>query len=175
VFTSKIPFSQDSAIISPQLNASITASNRLIVDPQALAGPSSTATARNIPTTASFNKVSVIRLNWANYTGLTTFNCNEIILPQVTDPNVAAGQIITLVVDAAVTAAVPGVELKLSTTNLDLAYTAVKFNSVAAASFTTPVLAQANDPRIRQAAITLYADNNGWRILSSVGTTVVIS
>ena len=165
IFVSKIPFSQDSSIISPQLNAALT-TNSLIVDPQTLSTPTSTSTSRQIPTTTSFNKVSVIRLNWENYTGLTTFNCNEIILPPV-GGNVAAGQIITLLVDKPVTAAVSGVDLTLSTTNLDSSYTSVKFNS-------DPTIT-ANDVRIRQAAITLYADSTGWRILNSVGFTVVIS
>ena len=172
-FTSKIPFSQDSAIISPQLNASVTASNRLIVDPQTLTAPSSTATARNIPTTASFKKVSVIRLNWSTYTNVGTNNCNEIILPSISDANVAQGQIITLIVDAVPTTSTAGISFSLGLNTLDSTpgtYTSVKFNDAGA---TIPVLN--NDPRIRQAAITLYADNTGWRILSSVGVTVVIS
>jgi hypothetical protein len=165
VFISKIPFSQDSAIISPQLNAALT-TNNLIVDPQTLSFPTPTSAARQIPTTTSFNKVSVIRLNWENYTGLTTFNCNEIILPPVTDPYVAAGQIITVLVDKPVTAVV-SIDLGVNILNLDSAYTSVKFNN-------DPTIT-ANDARIRQAAITFYADSQGWRILNSVGFTVVIS
>ena len=166
IFTSSIPFSQDSSMISPQLNAGLT-TNSLIIDTQALTSPTSTSTTRIITTTNIFQKVSVIRLSWANYTGTGSNNCNAIDLPAVSDANVKAGQIITLLVDAPAPLGTTGVDLELSVTNLDSAYTAVKFNS-------DPTVA-ADDTRIRQAAITLYADNTGWRILNSVGVTVVIS
>jgi hypothetical protein len=166
IFTSSIPFSQDSSMISPQLNAGL-ATNSLIIDTQALTSPTSTSTTRIITTTNIFQKVSVIRLSWANYTGTGSNNCNAIDLPAVSDANVKAGQIITLLVDAPAPLGTTGVDLELSVTNLDSAYTAVKFNS-------DPTVA-ADDTRIRQAAITLYADNTGWRILNSVGVTVVIS
>jgi hypothetical protein len=166
IFTSSIPFSQDSSMISPQLNAGLT-TNSLIIDTQALTSPTSTSTTRIITTTNIFQKVSVIRLSWANYTGTGSNNCIAIDLPAVSDANVKAGQIITLLVDAPAPLGTTGVDLELSVTNLDSAYTAVKFNS-------DPTVA-ADDTRIRQAAITLYADNTGWRILNSVGVTVVIS
>ena len=166
IFTSSIPFSQDSAIISPQLNAGLT-TNSLVIDTQALTSPTSTSTTRLITTTTSFPKVSVIRLSWANFTGAGSNNCTAIDLPPVSDGNVKAGQIITLLVDAPAPLGTTAVNLELSVTNLDAAYSSVKFNN-------DPVVA-ADDARIRQAAITLYADSTGWRILNSVGATVVIS
>lgn len=166
IFTSSIPFSQDSSMISPQLNAGLS-TNSLIIDTQALTSPTSTSTTRIITTTNTFQKVSVIRLSWLNYTGTGSNNCNAIDLPAVSDANVKAGQIITLLVDAPAPSGTTGVDLELSVTNLDTAYSSVKFNS-------DPSVA-ADDARIRQAAITLYADNTGWRILNSVGVTVVIS
>lgn len=166
IFTSSIPFSQDSSIISPQLNAGLT-TNSLVIDTQALTAPTTTSVTRNITTTTSFPKVSVIRLSWANYTGAGSNNCTAVNLPAVSDANVKAGQIITLLVDAPAPSGTTGVDLELSVANLDSAYTAVKFNS-------DPTIA-ADDLTIRQAAITLYADSTGWRILNSVGVTVVIS
>ena len=166
IFTSSIPFSQDSALISPQLNAGLT-TNSLVIDTQALTAPTTTSATRIITTTTSFPKVSVIRLSWANFTGAGSNNCTAVDLPAVSDGNVKAGQIITLLVDAPAPTGTTGVDLELSVTNLDSAYTSVKFNN-------DPSVA-ADDTRIRQAAITLYADNTGWRILNSVGVTVVIS
>jgi hypothetical protein len=166
IFTSSIPFQQDSSIISPQLNAGLT-TNSLVVDTQALTAPTTTSVTRNIPTTTSFPKVSVIRLSWLNFTNTGTNNCTTVQLPIVTDANVKAGQIITLLVDAVPVTSTAGIDFELSTTNLDASYTSVKFNN-------DPTVLN-NDPRIRQAAITLYADLTGWRILNSVGVTVVIS
>jgi hypothetical protein len=166
IFTSSIPFSQDASMINLQLNAGLT-TNSLVVDTQALTSPTSTSATRIITTTTTFPKVSVIRLSWANYTGSGTNNCTAIDLPAVSDANVKAGQIITLLVDAPAPLGTSGIDLELSVTNLDSAYTSVKFNSFS--SF------QADNTAIRQAAITLYADTTGWRILNSVGTTVVIS
>ena len=51
IFTSTIPHSHDGSIISPQLYAS-NASNSLAIDPQTLTTPTTTSTARNIPTTS---------------------------------------------------------------------------------------------------------------------------
>ena len=169
IITSSIPFSQDSAMISPQLNASLT-TNSLVIDTQSLTAPTSTSVTRNIPTTTTFSKVSVIRLSWASYTGLTTNNCTTVNLPAVSDPNVKKGQIITLIVDNAAPLGTTGINLSLAITNLDASYTSVKFND-----YVGPPAVQADDVRIRQAAITLYADSTGWRILNSVGVTVVIS
>jgi hypothetical protein len=167
IFTSSIPFQQDSSIISPQLNANNTGSNRLLINTQALTSPTTTSPTRNITTTTSFPKVSVIRLSWAAYTGTGSNNCTAVSLPSVSDANVKAGQIITILVDAAAPLGTTGIDLELDTTNLDSAYTSVMFNS--------NTTFEADDAAIRQAAITLYADSTGWRILSSVGTTVVIS
>jgi hypothetical protein len=120
IFTSSIPFQQDSSIISPQLNAGL-ATNSLVINTQALTSPTTTSTTRNITTTASFPKVSVIRLSWASYTGTGSNNCTAVSLPSVSDANVKAGQIITILVDAAAPLGTTGIDLELDTTNLDSA------------------------------------------------------
>lgn len=164
LFSSSIPFSQDAALISPQFNASAT-SNSLVINPQSLTSPSTTAIARNISTTSSFNKVSVIRLNWSTYTGASTTNCNTIILPAVTDPNVAAGQIITILVDNAAPSGT-SINFAIDPSTLDgTTYTHVYFNGNTG---------DADSVTIRQTAITLIADNNGWRILHAVGLADIL-
>lgn len=168
IFTSTIPVSVDASLINQQFyNGTGGGVNGLNIDTQALTAPTTTSTTRNITTTTSFPKVSVIRLSWLNFTNTGTNNCTTVQLPAVSDANVKKGQIITLLVDAVPVASTAGIDFELSTTNLDSSYTDVKFN-------TDPTVLN-NDPRIRQAAITLYADSTGWRILNSVGVTVVIS
>lgn len=164
--TASIPFDVNAAFSSPQFYASAT-SNSLVIDPQSLSTPSNTSTTRNIVTTAAFPKTGVIRLNWSTYTGATTFNCNSIVLPAVTDPNVTQGQILTVMVDNPAPSGTTGVDLSIDVTNLDSSYTSVKFN-------TDPSVA-ADDSRLRQAVITFVADTNGWRILHAVGATVTIA
>jgi hypothetical protein len=152
-------------VISPQLYAAST-SNSLVIDPQTLTTPTTSSTSRNITTTTSFKKTSVIRLDWSNYTGGGTSNCDTIILPSVTDVNVGNGQIITLLIDAAAPAGTSK-SFALDTSTLDgagavgTAYElGVVFNGAAG---------DADAGIMRQTAITLYADDNGWRILHTVG------
>lgn len=170
IFTSSIPHQHDGSVISPQLYANL-ASNSLAIDPQTLTTPTTTSATRTITTTNTFKKVSVIRLNWSNYTGTGTANCMSIQLPPVTDPNVGNGQIITILIDNPAPATT-SVSFTLDTTTLDggsgagAAYPlGVKFNA-------TP--GDADDIKMRQTAITLYADDNGWRILHTVGLATII-
>lgn len=170
IFTSTIPHSHDGSVISPQLYAAST-SNSLVIDPQTLTSPTTTSTSRNITTTSSFKKTSVIRLDWSNYTGSSTTNCDTIILPSVTDANVGNGQIITLIIDAAAPAAT-SISFALDASTLDgagasgTAYeNGVVFNA-------TPGDADAGT--MRQTAITLFADDNGWRILHTVGLAAIL-
>ena len=161
-----IPFALNAAISSPQYYASAS-SNSLVINPQTLSNPTSTSAARQIDATSSFSKTNVIRLDWSTYTGLTTNNCNTIILPAVTNTFVTNGQIITVIVDNAAPTGITGVDLQISTTNLDASYTSVKFND-------SPSY-EATDAKLRQAIITLIADSAGWRILHAIGATVVIA
>jgi hypothetical protein len=171
IFTSTIPVSVDASLINQQFYNGLGGGvNGLNIDTQALTAPTTTSVTRNITTTTSFPKVSVIRLSWLNFTNTGTNNCTAVQLPAVSDANVKKGQIITLLVDAVPVASTAAIDFELSTTNLDSSYASVKFNDSGAV---VPVLN--NDTRIRQAAITLYADSTGWRILNSVGVTVVIS
>jgi len=170
IFTSTVPHSHDGSVISPQLYASAT-SNSLVIDPQTLTLPTSTSTTRTITTTTSFKKVSVIRLDWSTYTGSGSANCDTIILPSVTDPNVGNGQIITLIIDAAAPAGT-SINFKLDNSTLDGAGAAgtayvngVDFNATAG---------DADSGTMRQTAITLYADASGWRILHTVGLAAIL-
>jgi hypothetical protein len=164
--TASIPFDVNAAFSSPQFYASAT-SNSLVIDPQTLTTPTTTSTTRNIVTTSTFPKTSVIRLNWSNYTGATTFNCDSIILPAVTDPNVTQGQILTVMVDNPAPSGTTGIDLSIDVTNLDSSYSSITFN-------TDPGV-PADDARLRQAVITFVADTNGWRVLHAVGATVTIA
>jgi hypothetical protein len=164
IFSSAIPLSLDSAIISPQFYAAI-ASNSLVIDPQTLTIPATTASTRRIPTTASFKKVSVI------FTGAGTNNCYIVELPAVSDSNVGQGQIITVLVDVPAPTSTTGYDFAIATgvgTTTDPTYTSVLFNDSGAG-------VEGDDSRLRQAAITFFADDSGWRILHAVGATVVIS
>lgn len=169
IFTSAIPHSHDGSVISPQLYAAST-SNSLVIDPQALTQPTSTNAARNITTTSSFKKVSVIRLDWSNYTGSGTANCDTIILPTVTDVNVGNGQIITLLIDAAAPAGT-SISFALDSSTLDGAGAAGTAYENGVVFNATP--GDADSGTMRQTAITLYADDNGWRILHTVGLAAI--
>ena len=166
-FTSSIPVSQNAANINPQFYETASL-NTLFINPQTLTTPSSTSTARNIVATTSFNKVNTIRLDWSTYnSAVPATNCKAIILPTT---NVAQGQIINLLVDYPAPLGTTGTDLELDITNLDPCYTSILFNNNLA-----PALVEADDTRLRQAAITLYYDTTGWRILNYVGVTVEIS
>jgi hypothetical protein len=166
LFTSMIPMKMDSPVVNSQLYNGVGV-NTLYIDPQTLTSPTTTSTTRNIVTTASFKKVSVIRLSWNAYTGAGTTNCDAISLPVVTDPNVLQGQIITLLVDTVAASAYSGISFKLDLTNMDSAYNNILFND--STTYNT------NDTDMRQAAITVYADATGWRVLHATGLTVLIN
>lgn len=168
--SASIPFMLNAAISSPQYYAAAT-SNSLIINPQNLNTPSSTAVTRQIQATASFSKVSVIRLDWSTYTGSSTFTCKNVILPAVSNANVTNGQVITVIVDNPAPSGTTGVDLQIATDTLDGGiggtYASVKFND--------NTVIQSDSPKLRQAMITFIADSNGWRILHAVGATVKIS
>jgi hypothetical protein len=168
IMTSSIPISQDASFISPQYYQP-TSANGLNINPQTLTTPTSTSATRDIVTTTTFKKVSVIRLDFSTFTGAGSTNCQTINLPAVTDTNVANGQLITVMVDYPAALGVNAFDLGIDVTNLDSCYTSVLFNDYSGASVGS------DDTRIRQAAITFFADAGGWRILHSVGATVVIA
>lgn len=157
-FSSYIPMIIDSSV--SQLQYYLGASNNSpVINPQTLSPANDIA--REISASSTFKKVSVIRLDWSTYTGAGSTNCNTIILPPTSSPNVSNGQVITLLVDSPAPAST-SVNFKLSDTNLDSSYTGsnIYFNLIAG---------DADDVSIRRSAITLFADANGWRILYTSG------
>jgi hypothetical protein len=163
ITTSSIPFSQNAAFLSPQLWASST-SNSLVIDPQLLTGSGAT---RSITTTTAFGKVGVIRFDFSSYTGSAPNDCNTITLPSVTDPNVLQGQIIHLIVDTEAGAGI-STNFAIDPSTLDSGtYTTVEFNGTAGSADDAAIM--------RQSIITVFADDNGWRILSNSGSDVSIS
>jgi hypothetical protein len=158
--TSTIPISQDAGNINPQFYGT---GNCLIVDPQQLTG---SGTSRTISASSTFKKVNTIHLNFSTYTGSGAYNCNTVTLPAVGGANVTNGQVITVMITQG-----PGsgsVKFGIDVANTDDGtYSNIVFNNTAANA--------ADDAILRQSIITLFAGDNGWRVLSAVGSDVLVN
>lgn len=153
---STIPFSQDGGTINPQLYNGGSV-NALVINPERLSG---TGVTRSITTTTSFNKVNTIRLNYSQYTGEDENDCAIVKLPDVSDANVAHGQILTLLIDSGPNNNGTEANFGIDTTNWLGNYTQALFNSDAT---------NATNAIIFQSIITVFADSSGWRVLHVFG------
>jgi len=156
---SSIPFSQDAANINPQFYSGGSI-NSLSIDPTSSSSLSGTGTTKTLVTTSSFNKVNTIRLNYSNYTGVSPYNCSTIKLPNVSDANVANGQILNLLIDAVSSTSGTTGTFGIDTSNWLGGYTQALFNGTST---------NATNPILFQSIITVFADSNGWRVLNVFG------
>ena len=155
IFDVKIPQRYEMGEVITQFDGSTTPTFT-IIDPNSLT-PTPSSTKRNLfpPSLSSsdFLKYRVIRLDLSSYTGAAG-DCTEFILPSVS--NVVKGQIITILIDEQ--ASVSGGTFKIASDTLDpsIASDIILNNSILS-----------NDSRMKKIYVTLFADANGWRVLSS--------
>ena len=149
------------------LGGAMSSTNSLSIQPSSLAG---TGTSRNIVTASTFGQVSAIHLDYSTYSGTGTTNATSINLPSVTDANVQYGQVITVMVDKPAdagtlyTGGLTGT-FGIGLTTLDPCYNEVSFNGSGNLTSTN----------VRQSMVTLFAGENGWRVLSYTGADCSIS
>lgn len=152
-FTSNVQASFGRAIVNQQLYNSIATATT--INPQALTPASATTRAIN----TSIKNHSVLRIQLSTYTptAVPANNCRQITLPAVGSAFVTNGQILTIIIDS------PAGEsltqgFKISGTNLA---------SGQDITFGGSTTINPNSADIKKLAITLFADNSGWRVLHS--------
>lgn len=120
----------------------------LTINPQTLVGPS--VAVRPIPSVIGH---SVLRLDLSTYLAAPADNCDTIILPAVGGGGCTDGQTLTIIIDT------PSVNL-LTNFQID-ASTLATASNIILGTIATP----ASSADIKKLAVTLYADNSGWRVL----------
>lgn len=136
----------ENEIVNQQLFNGIPSA--LTVDPQTLVGPS--IAVRPIPSVLGH---SVLRLDLSNYLSVPANNCDTIILPAVGGGGCTDGQTLTVIVNT------PALNPMLS----------FQIDSSTLATSSNIIIGNINTPdtaNIRKLAVTLFADNNGWRVLN---------
>jgi hypothetical protein len=120
----------------------------------------STNTVRYLDTTNFWTR-RVIHLDLSLYTGAAT-DCTTLVLPPVSNPAVANGQLVTFVIDVeAASVGTPGTDnFYISSINLDAAYT-VDIPLI------NPTLYDLDDVNVKKTFITFYAAQNGWKVIAA--------
>lgn len=119
---------------------------------------------RNLPATDFWNR-RVIHLDLSGITaaGIAAgTDCEEIVLPNVTNANVENGQIVTFVIDlpAASVSAPVSDNFFISNVNLDPIYTSP-------IPLTDPIIADLASVDVRKTFLTLYASQTGWKVIAA--------
>lgn len=111
--------------------------------------------------TTNFWTRRVIHLDLSLYTGAAT-DCTTLVLPPVSNPAVANGQLVTFVIDVeAASVGTPGTDnFYISPINLDAAYT-VDIPLI------NPTLYDLDDVNVKKTFITFYAAQNGWKVIAA--------
>ena len=148
-FTSQVKTSFEKDISNLQLWDGITAAPTL--NPQSLTPAGSAIRQIN-----SVIGHSVLRLDLSTYDSATSDNCNTITLPNVSGfgTTVQYGQILTIIIDVPSSNAMTNFQINSSTL-------ATGSNIIIGGAISL----QSAD--IRKLAVTLFADHNGWRVLST--------
>ena len=148
-FTSQVKTSFEKDISNLQLWDGITAAPTL--NPQSLTPAGSAIRQIN-----SVIGHSVLRLDLSTYDSATSDNCDTITLPNVSGfgTTVQYGQILTIIIDVPSSNAMANFQINSSTL-------ATGSNIIIGGAISL----QSAD--IRKLAVTLFADHNGWRVLST--------
>ena len=136
----------------------------VVVNPQSLPIVGVGYTSRAL-ITANFPYLSAIQLDFSTYSpGTTATSCSVVTLPAVTGANVAQGQILTFFISDLPAAGVTSGEFRIRG-NFHEGIDNVLLNDGL----------NSDNTDIYQSAVTLFASQNGWRVLSTAGPVAISS